>query len=202
MVKVKNFENRLIVSCQDNEHWTIPMALVGGAAGVRLNGAENVAWCRNQYPMSVIIACHKMKQRDGSVSITPTSDTARRLHQAGANYVAFDARGPQDHVQAMLDALHSEGAQAVADVSSVEEGLAAWRCGADIVATTLAPFLCTKDIKALANTGIMVMAEGGIRTPWIARICLNAGAELVCVGSAITRPHVITRWFLDGIGDE
>jgi putative N-acetylmannosamine-6-phosphate epimerase len=46
---------------------------------------------------------------------------------------------------------------------------------------------------------IPVIAEGRIRTPHQARQALDAGAYGVVVGSAITRPVEITRWFVEAL---
>jgi hypothetical protein len=43
--------------------------------------------------------------------------------------------------------------------------------------------------------GIEAIAEGRIRTPAEAREALARGAFAVVVGSAITRPDVVTSWF-------
>ena len=40
-----------------------------------------------------------------------------------------------------------------------------------------------------------VVAEGNIRTPALAQQALIAGASMVVVGSAITRPEHVTSWF-------
>lgn len=40
-----------------------------------------------------------------------------------------------------------------------------------------------------------VVAEGNIRTPALAALARQAGASMVVVGSAITRPEHVTAWF-------
>ncbi|MBV9081304.1 MAG: ROK family protein [Acidobacteriaceae bacterium] len=47
-----------------------------------------------------------------------------------------------------------------------------------------------------------VIAEGRIDTPDLARAALRAGAFAIVVGSAITRPHIITRQFAEALADE
>jgi N-acylglucosamine-6-phosphate 2-epimerase len=54
-------------------------------------------------------------------------------------------------------------------------------------------------ISDLAGRGIRPVAEGRIRTPEEARQALERGAFAVVVGSAITRPEVVTGWFLQAL---
>ncbi|WP_090854859.1 tRNA-dihydrouridine synthase [Paraliobacillus sp. PM-2] len=49
------------------------------------------------------------------------------------------------------------------------------------------------------NTSIPVIAEGRIQTPEQARRMLEIGAWSVVVGSAITRPQLITKSFTKGL---
>ncbi len=49
--------------------------------------------------------------------------------------------------------------------------------------------------------GKPVLAEGHIDTPEKARQAVDAGAWAVCVGSAITRPHLLTEAFTEALGE-
>ena len=84
--------------------------------------------------------------------------------------------------------------------------------GADLVAPTLYGYTEeTKNIeypdlrqfarmcRDLGDRAFMVM-EGHIYTPEDAVKCLYLGADAVVVGSAITRPHLIAKRFVDLIG--
>jgi N-acylglucosamine-6-phosphate 2-epimerase len=51
-----------------------------------------------------------------------------------------------------------------------------------------------------ASVDVPVIAEGRINTPEQAVHALELGAFAVVVGSAITRPQVITRKFSDRLG--
>ena len=79
--------------------------------------------------------------------------------------------------------------------------------GADAVATTLSGYLNPAVpppdepdldlVSALAGRlGVPVIAEGRIRTPAQARAALDRGAYAVVVGTAITNPREITRWYI------
>jgi N-acylglucosamine-6-phosphate 2-epimerase len=96
----------------------------------------------------------------------------------------------------------------LADVSTVEEAAAAEKLGADLVAPTLAgytpyspmpddPLRVLRDMVAAVQ--IPVIAEGHVSTPQQARLALEAGAWAVVVGSAITRPQIITARFVQAI---
>jgi N-acylglucosamine-6-phosphate 2-epimerase len=83
--------------------------------------------------------------------------------------------------------------------------------GADVIATTLAgytPSTVTKDyrtpdftmIHELSHSLVIpVIAEGRIWTPEDALHALDVGAHAVVVGSAITRPRVITTTYTEAI---
>lgn len=195
----KRFKNRLVASCQDNEQWTIPKAIEGGCGGLRVNG-PNGLYLAKKHDVP-IIACWKKDVPGNPIRITPEVDLAVSLVDGDTDYVAFDAtiRRGKDSIQSMINIIHDCGGKAVADVSTAAEGFDVWEMGADIVATTLFPSVNCKSIERLATAGIYVMAEGGIRTPAMARDCVNAGAELVCVGSAISRPHHVTKWFVEAL---
>jgi N-acylglucosamine-6-phosphate 2-epimerase len=92
----------------------------------------------------------------------------------------------------------------VADISTFEEAIRAWKSGAELVATTLSGY--TRDspereepdldlVRKLAETNVPVVAEGHVHTPEQVRELFNAGAHSVVVGTAITDPVTITSWF-------
>jgi N-acylglucosamine-6-phosphate 2-epimerase len=94
----------------------------------------------------------------------------------------------------------------MADVSTVDEGLAAQDAGADVVSTTLSgytpdsPSADGPDFDLVAvlagRLRIPVVAEGRIRTPGQASRALQLGAWAVVVGTAITSPAWITGQFV------
>ena len=218
---IASLRGGLIVSCQalagEPLHGAAIMARMavaaqqGGAIGIRANGSEDIQAIRAAVPLP-LIGLYK----DGSegVYITPTLAHARAVAEAGADIVALDAtqrpRPNGEQFGAIVAAIHAELRKLVlADVSTVEEGLAAEAAGADLVSTTLSgytsysPQLEGPDlslVKALAaRLNVPVLAEGRIRTPDEARSALDVGAYAVIVGGAITRPQVITAYFVDGM---
>ena len=211
----------LIVSCQalDDEplHGAEIMARMalaawqGGAVGIRANGPEDIRAIRAVVPLP-LIGLYK----DGTVGvyITPTFDHARAVADAGADIVALDAtlrpRPKGERLAAIIAAIHAEcGKPVLADISTVDEGLAAVVAGADLVSTTLSgytPYSPQQEgpdldlVRALAaRLAVPVIAEGRIRTPAEARAALDAGAFAVVVGGAITRPQIITASFVAGL---
>jgi N-acylglucosamine-6-phosphate 2-epimerase/N-acetylmuramic acid 6-phosphate etherase len=98
------------------------------------------------------------------------------------------------------------GALAFADISSLEEGLAAEQMGAAYVSSTLsgytdpdAPKAEAPDLRLIEELArrlsVPVIAEGRFNTPELARTAIEAGAHAVVVGTMITNPREITRAF-------
>ncbi|MER7500059.1 putative N-acetylmannosamine-6-phosphate 2-epimerase [Nonomuraea pusilla] len=177
-------------------------AVLGGAAGLRINSPADIRAVRRGTALPVI-GLHKVRHGHRDV-ITPSLELAAGLAEAGADVIAIDltpespAHGPE-LVAAVRDEL---GRPVMADVSTLEEGLAAWGAGADVVGTTLSGYTARQlpppddpDIElvaALAARGVRVVAEGRYRTEDQVRRAFDAGAWAVVVGSAITDPVAIT----------
>lgn len=210
---------RLVVSCQANpgsplrDPQTIARlalaAVQGGAAGLRIQGFEDVRAVRAVTDLP-IIGLTKTDRDDTDVYITPTVDEAVRLAQLGAEIVALDAtlRPRPCPVRELVSAIHGEGALVMADISTLPEAAAAMAAGADMVSTTLSGY--TPDspdqpgpdwalMKALNAADVPFAAEGRIQRPEEAVQALALGAAFVVVGSAITRPDVITRWYAEAL---
>lgn len=208
----------LIVSCQarvDNPlHGPVHMAAMaraaeaGGAAGLRANGADDVAAIRAASTLPIIGIAKRWT--DGfEVYITPSFADASAIAAAGADWIALDAtprRRDGEPVAALIARIRRElGRPVFADVSTVEEGVAAARAGADAVATTLAGYtphsrktsgpdfeLIRELVAAIA---VPVVAEGRFWSPDEVAQAFALGARAVVVGTAITNPREITRRF-------
>ncbi|MBO1332303.1 N-acetylmannosamine-6-phosphate 2-epimerase [Streptomyces sp. VRA16 Mangrove soil] len=214
----------LVVSCQalhgEALHGADIMARMaraavdGGAVGVRVNTPVDVAAVRAAVGVPVI---GLWKDGERGVYITPTLDHARRIAASGADIVALDATDrPRPDGRSLADtirALRAEGIVVLADVATVEQGIAAARAGAAAVATTLSGY--TDDVPGdgacgapgpgpdfallaalVARLDVPVVAEGRISTPEQAAHALALGAHTVVVGGAITRPASITERFV------
>lgn len=212
---------RLVVSCQANpgsplrDSYIISrLALAaeqGGAAGVRVQGFGDVEAVRavTQKP---IIGLTKTDRTDTDVYITPTTAEAVHLAALGCEIVALDAtlRPRPDPLHTMVAAVHAAGSLVLADISTLEEARAAHAAGADLIGTTLAGYtpysraLDTPDwalMDELCAAGLPFVAEGRVHRPEDAAAAKRRGAAFVVVGSAITRPDVITGWFVGALGD-
>ena len=185
-------------------------AQAGGAKGIRANGPDDIAAIRQAVDLPVI-GIFKQFHPQVEVYITPTFDSAQAVVKAGADIVALDAtpRLRPDHVEvpALIGRIKAElGVPVLADISTLEEGIAAVKMGADLIATTLVghtPYTAHQKefdrefIRFLAQSiDAPVIAEGGIWSPEEALGALEAGAFAVVVGSAITRPQLITKRFV------
>jgi N-acylglucosamine-6-phosphate 2-epimerase len=183
----------------------------GGAAGVRIDGPDDIAAVRRAVAIPIIGI---QKIPDAPVYITPTFDAAHEVARAGADIVAVQATreraGTPNPLAPLIARVHEELAMPVmADVSTLDEGLQAADAGADLVATTMSgytphsPRLEGPDLALVRELAgrltIPVVAEGRINTPADATAALHAGAWAVVVGRAITTPEAITERFVKAL---
>ncbi|MGW3863623.1 N-acetylmannosamine-6-phosphate 2-epimerase [Streptomyces sp. NPDC005047] len=207
----------LVVSCQAREgdpmHGPAMMSAMaqaaaeGGAAGIRLNGPEDVRAVTRRLALTVI---GLWKDGDDGVYITPTARHARAVADAGAHIVAVDATArPRPDGRTFRDTvteLRAHGVRVMADIATLAEGIEAQEAGADLVGTTLSGYTAesrrTHDepdlplVEALADRlTIPVVAEGRYHLPHHVSAAFAAGAHTVVVGTAITAPTWLTRRF-------
>ena len=215
---LRRLRGGLVVSCQapagDPLHGPAFMAamaraaVLGGAVGIRADGPDDVRAVSEAVDVPVI---GLWKQGAEGVYITPTVDHAGAVAEAGAEIVAIDGTGrPRPDGSTVPEVVaglrRTHGCLVMADVSTIEEGVAATAAGADLVATTLSgytPYSRQRPgpdlelVAALAaRVEVPVVAEGRIATPTEARAALDAGAWTVVVGGAITRPQLIAARFV------
>ena len=217
----------LIVSCQvqpDDPVYSMDFVLKmaqaaewAGAAGIRANSPDQIKMIREHVNLP-LIGLYKIWHEDTDVFITPTLDAARQVWDAGADIIALDCTDQITHegkpAWELLPLVQKEIADALifADVSTYEEAKRAVDLGADIVGPTLYGYTeTTKHIEEpnlrefarmcrdFGDRAFMIM-EGHIYTPEDAVKCLYLGADAVVVGSAITRPHLIAKRFVDLMG--
>ncbi|WP_329004716.1 putative N-acetylmannosamine-6-phosphate 2-epimerase [Kribbella sp. NBC_00709] len=211
----------LVVSCQAGPenpiHGPAAMALMaqaaeaGGAGAIRANGPADIAAIRAVTDLP-IIGLHKLGDPAG-VFITPTYEAAAGVVAAGADLVALDAtlrpRPDGQRVAQQIARIHHDlGVPVLADVDSLDAGLAAREAGADLVATTLSGYTnghppTGPDVELVrqlaAKLDCPIVAEGRIRTPEDVRTVCDAGAYAVVVGHAITNPMDITARLVGAI---
>ncbi len=183
--------------------------VVGGAAAIRAEGLDDLAAIRAAVQVPLI---GLVKQGREGVYITPTVALAEQVAGLGAELVAVDATDrPRPDGRPLRDtvaAVHRHGAGLLADVADLEQGRAAVAAGADVVATTLSgyvggPVPDDPDLALVATLAneltVPVIAEGRYGTAEQVRAALAAGAWAVVVGTAITRPQLITRSLVDAV---
>jgi putative N-acetylmannosamine-6-phosphate epimerase len=159
-----------------------------------------------------VIGIAKRVWSDGRILITGQFEDAQELAAAGATMVALDvtARGQRSGALERLQRIRRElGVAVLADIATVEEGIAAARAGADAVLTTMRGYtdetahlsrFDAEFVGALSRAvSVPVIAEGRIATPAEAEAAMRFGAWAVIVGTAITRPAAITRGFVEAV---
>lgn len=220
---IRNLPRGLVVSCQakPGSPLRIPQVMaamaqaaeVGGAVGIRANGVEDISAIRAVVRLP-IIGILKQVHAGFDVFITPTLESAQQVLAAGADIIAMDATlRPRPDQLSTVEAIKlykSElGVPVMADISTLEEGLAAADAGADILATTLsgytpysrqqaAPdFLLIAELAARIQTPII--AEGRLVSPEDARRALELGAHAVVIGTAITAVDWVTQRYVTAL---
>lgn len=208
----------LIVSCQpvpgsplDKPDIVAAMALAAeqaGAVAVRIEGLKNLQATRRVVSIP-IIGIIKRDLPDSPVRITPFLEDVDALAQAGADIIAFDGteRPRPVPVKALLERIHSCQRVAMADCSSLQDGLYCQQLGAEIIGTTLSGYLTRETpeepdlplVSALRDRGCRVVAEGRFNSPPLAAQAMQHGAWAVTVGSAITRLEHICQWYREAM---
>lgn len=179
----------------------------GGAVAVRVEGIDDLRAVRACVALP-IVGLIKREYPGFEPYITPTAVEIRAVAAAGAEIVAFDAtaraRPDGGDVASAIAAIHAEGRLALADCATAADAVAAVRYRADAVATTLCGYTAETAgqalpafdfVRALAGLQAFVVCEGGVRSPADVRAALDAGADAVCVGSAITNVDWLVREF-------
>ena len=211
----------LVVSCQALEdeplHGSEHMAAMavaakqGGAVGIRANGYEDIQAIKKRVNLPVI-GILKKEYPGFKAFITPTKADAKLIADAGADIIAIDATNETrpESLEALIQYIKKDlGKKVMADVATFEEGLQAEKFGCDMVGTTLSgyteatkhrprpDFELMKDLVGKLN--IPIVAEGNIELPEQAKKAIDLGVAFVVVGSAITRPQLITKKFTEGM---
>ncbi|XXM71464.1 N-acetylmannosamine-6-phosphate 2-epimerase [Lysinibacillus sphaericus] len=216
-----HIKHKLIVSCQaypgdplfgaDMMATMSTAAKEGGAAAIRANGRGDIIAIKKAVDLPVI-GIVKRDYKDSCVYITPTVKEVDELLGTGVDVIALDATGRKRPGGVTLKELTDyirkrSGCLIMGDISTAAEGEAAMKAGCDFISTTLSGYTPYSRqsadvdfslIKELAED-FTVIAEGKIQTPEQAAEAFNYGAHAVVVGTAITRPEVITSRFASKI---
>ena len=147
------------------------------------------------------------------VYITPTLKEVNELIDAGADVIAFDGTSrPRPNnctLEEIIKRIHSAGKLAMADIATLQEAINCSKLGADLISTTLSGYTqeslsdssdpdyqLLKSIK-LNKVQTPVILEGRIWEPQQVKKAFEYGAHCVVIGSAITRPQLITKRFIN-----
>ena len=223
---IETIKGKLIVSCQalpeEPLHSSFIMgrmayaAKMGGAAGIRANTKEDIEEIRKNVDLP-IIGIVKRDYKDSDIYITPTMKEIDELMEVKPEIIAVDAtkniRPGGIDLKTFYESIRKKYPDQLlmADCSTLEEALYADELGFDFIGTTLVGYTeQSKDIQIeqndfslireiLAKVKHRVIAEGNINTP--EKVCkvMELGVYSVVVGSAITRPQIITREFVKAL---
>ena len=162
-----------------------------------------------------IIGLLKSQFPDGTVCITGSFAEVEQLLTTGCcDIVAIDGtfreREGLTGPQFIKEVKKRFGCLVLADIATYEEAKACEENGADAISTTLNGY--TPDTlssmetpnfflleKILKDIKIPVFAEGRYNTPADAQKAMEMGAYAVISGTAITRPRVVSRWFVNAV---
>lgn len=221
---IKSLKNKVIVSVQampneplykeDCMFAMMKSVINGGASALRVAGARDV---KNAKTLGVPVI--GLTKPDGLpenwkeiVYITPTLKEVNELIDAGADVVAFDGtRRPRPNnctLQEIVSRIKLANRYAMADIATYDEAMYCAELGVDIISTTLSGYTQeslsdsdTPDFELLQrivkNTDVPVILEGRIWEPSQVDKAFELGAHCVVIGSAITRPQLITKRFIE-----
>ncbi|MEQ2129733.1 N-acetylmannosamine-6-phosphate 2-epimerase [Caldanaerobacter subterraneus KAk] len=193
-------------------------AEIGGAVAIRANGYEDIVAIKKDIVAIKkevnlpVIGIVKRKYEGYVPYITPTMKEVEEVVSAGAEIIAVDGtrsiKPGGISTERFLKEIKNKYPEKIvmADISTFEEGIEATKMGFDLVSTTLSgytdysPDLDEPDYELIEKLAkaikVPLIAEGRIWTPEQAVMALEKGAYAVVVGTAITRPHEITRRFV------
>ena len=221
---INRLKGKVVVSCQamPSEPLYLEKCMVammksvvkGGAGGLRVAGARDVRNAKHLFDIPVIGLTKPdiiPSNWQEIVYITPTLKEVIELVEAGADIIAFDGTMRERPNGAKLDEIIKyikiNKRISMADISTLEEGINAEKLGANILSTTLSGYTqFSKNrgdgpdfelLKQLVeNTNLPVVLEGRIWEPEEVEKAFELGAHCVVIGSAITRPQLITKRFV------
>jgi len=221
---LEQLKGGMIVSCQaegddpfnaDPEYMALfaRAAEMGGAIGIRTQGLEKLRAIKRATNLPVI-GLLKSHFPDGTVCITRSFLEVEQLIAAGSDILAIDGtfreRQGFSGPEFICEVKKRYDCTVLADIAMFEEAKACEDLGADCVSTTLNGY--TPDTqqfhegpnydvlkKCVEGLTVPVFAEGRYNTPVEAGKAMDLGAYAVISGTAITRPRVITQWFVNEI---
>jgi N-acylglucosamine-6-phosphate 2-epimerase len=216
---LKSIHGGIIISCQAvpedstfGSEFMVAFACAakrGGAVGIRANSSKDVLAIKKATGLPVI-GIWKRPPLDGiRTIITPTVEDAADLKEAGADIIAVDVSdrprpGGIDAVTLIQRINREVDIPIMADCSNLEMAIRAQDAGVAIAATTLSHpsslddytpnlTLLEEMVKALT---IPVIGEGRFWNPSDVQAAFRIGAHALVIGSAVTRPWLITKRYV------
>lgn len=217
-------ERGLIVSCQAVKgeplygygimHLFAKAAKAGGATGIRAL-VDDVDSIKEEVNLPVIGLVKEIYE-DSEIYITPTKTEVDRLLNTKCDVLCMDATLRSRPGGVTLEELYqyarskANGKELMADVSTIEEAINADKLGFDYISTTMRGYTpytkhyeipdvdfvkeCMENVK-----NAKVIAEGGVFEVSHIEAISKVNPYAVVVGSAITRPKVITERLLGAL---
>lgn len=194
-------------------------AVHGGARGLRLANPENIRMVKEYLPEVPVIGItkppHPPVDPENQVYITPNLWAAEAVIQAGAEIVAMDAtlrpRPSGESLTEIVSCCKERFPEALlmADISTLDEAQHAEDLGFDVVGTTLSGYTAQTAAKGKTESpdfellsalterlSVPVILEGRVWEPEHVTRSFELGAYAVVIGSAVTRPQLITKRFV------
>lgn len=214
----------LIVSCQAGEkeplhgygimHLMAKAAVAGGACGIRALYYD-IESIKKEVNVPVI-GLVKQDYPDSPVYITPTKKEVDLLLATETECYAIDAtlrKRPNGETLEEIVAYaraKNPSVELMADVATIEEAVNAEKLGFDYISTTMRGYTEESKGAVLPDVGFMaeviktvknskVIAEGGIFEVGQLEEVSKLNPYAVVIGSAITRPKVITERFCNAL---
>ena len=213
-----------VISCQatpgeplyDKDRSLMPYmaraAKLAGAKMIRTSSARDIAGIKEETGLPVI-GLIKREYPGYTGRITMTMREVDECMEVFSDIVSIDCtnceRGDGLTPPEFLHQVRAKYPNIIimADCATLEEAVAAWEAGADLVGSTMNGYTPqTSHCKGEPNYELVrqmvealpcpVIAEGRVHTPEQARKMLDIGAWAVVVGGAITRPLEIAARFM------
>jgi hypothetical protein len=183
----------------------------GGACAIRCQGLADIAAIKGRVDVPVF---GLWKEGHDGVYITPTLRHIIACAHAGADVVAFDATSrPRPDGRTLEQTLHEARKQCecllMADCMTIDDIRRAVALGFDFISTTLShnkaainttmdegPDIALLEQATREFPDVPIICEGHVHTPADAAAANQAGAWSVVVGTGITHPTSLTKWFV------